>query len=53
VFLDIPEKTAKFLYSKCENFLAQLGSGDEGNFIIFTIYSIYPCNSSLVVHIFD
>jgi hypothetical protein len=22
VFLDIPEKTAKYLYSKCENFLA-------------------------------
>ena len=29
IFLDIPEKTAKYLYSKCENFLAQLGSGEE------------------------
>ena len=29
VFLDIPEQTSKFLYQKCENFLAQLGSGDE------------------------
>ncbi|EAS00830.2 PAS domain S-box protein (macronuclear) [Tetrahymena thermophila SB210] len=29
VFLEIPEKTAKYLYSKCENFLAQLGSGEE------------------------
>ncbi|EGR27581.1 PAS domain S-box family protein [Ichthyophthirius multifiliis] len=29
VFLDIPEKTAKYLYQKCENFLAQLGSNDE------------------------
>jgi len=29
VFLDIPEKTAKYLYLKCENFLQQLGSGEE------------------------
>jgi hypothetical protein len=29
VFLEIPEQTSKFLYQKCENFLAQLGSGDE------------------------
>jgi len=27
VFLDIPQKTAKFLYSKCENFLVNISSG--------------------------
>lgn len=29
VFLEIPEKTAKYLYQKCENFLSELGSGEE------------------------
>jgi hypothetical protein len=28
VFLDIPEITAKYLYSKCENFLGQIGAGE-------------------------
>ena len=28
VFLDLPQKTAKFLYSKCENFLVNISSGD-------------------------
>ncbi len=27
VFLDLPQKTAKFLYSKCENFLVNISSG--------------------------
>lgn len=27
VFLDIPQKTAKFLYQKCENFLVNISSG--------------------------
>ncbi|EGR29625.1 PAS domain S-box family protein [Ichthyophthirius multifiliis] len=29
VFLEIPENTAKYLYLKCDNFLAQLGSEEE------------------------
>jgi hypothetical protein len=29
IFLDIPEKTAKHFYSKCENFLQQIGSNDD------------------------
>jgi ABC-type spermidine/putrescine transport system permease subunit I len=29
VFLDIPEKTALYLYSKCEAFLSQLSTGDD------------------------
>ena len=33
VFLDIPQKTAKFLYSKCENFLVNISSGDGDDFI--------------------
>lgn len=29
IFLDIPEKTAKVFFSKCENFLQQIGSNDD------------------------
>ncbi|EGR33844.1 PAS domain S-box family protein, partial [Ichthyophthirius multifiliis] len=32
VFLDIPEKTSKFLYLKCETFLAQLGQVEDDDF---------------------
>ena len=33
VFLEIPQKTAKFLYSKCENFLVNISSGDGDDFM--------------------
>ncbi|CAD8141052.1 unnamed protein product [Paramecium pentaurelia] len=29
IFLDIPEKTAKLFYSKCENFLSQISSNED------------------------
>lgn len=29
IFLDIPEKTAKLFYTKCENFLQSIGSNDD------------------------
>lgn len=29
IFLEIPERTAKYLYTKCESFLTSLTSGDD------------------------
>ena len=33
LFLDIPEKTVKFLYSKCENFISNLQIGEEDELV--------------------